>query len=143
MIEQVNQPSEEMIHQLMAIWLKTNQEAHPFVAASYWLEHEEEVKEQLPNATLFITKEGDKIEGFLGLQKGYIAGLFVEKRSQGKGLGRQLLNKAKKEAAQLTLAVYKKNEQAYHFYISQGFQVIKEQVDEETDEVELILQWTE
>ncbi|MGM0124541.1 hypothetical protein IGI37_001919 [Enterococcus sp. AZ194] len=136
-----SQLSEELLNQLVNIWLKTNQEAHPFIAPAYWEGHEPEVKEQLPKATLLVSFEKEVVTGFLGVVDTYIAGLFIEKNYQGRGYGKQLLEAAKQEASTLTLAVYQKNKRAYDFYRKEGFTVVKEQIDEETNEREVILQW--
>ncbi|WP_337247987.1 GNAT family N-acetyltransferase [Candidatus Enterococcus huntleyi] len=140
-IKRITQLDQETLAQLVAIWLKTNQEAHPFIASDYWVKNELMVKNQLPQATLFVSFDGAEVTGFLGLQDAYVAGLFIKKAHQGSGLGKALLEAAKKESSTLTLAVYEKNERAMQFYLSQGFQLVKVQLDEETGEKEAILEW--
>ena len=51
---------------------------------------------------------------------------------QGKGIGKQLLSHAKTQRAVLSLSVYKENQASYQFYLSQGFNVVSEQLDEHT-----------
>lgn len=51
---------------------------------------------------------------------------------QGKGIGKQLLSHAKAQREILSLSVYKENQASYQFYLSQGFTVISEQMDEHT-----------
>ncbi|MNY66197.1 putative N-acetyltransferase YjaB [compost metagenome] len=68
-----------------------------------------------------------------------LAALFVDPGHQGKGLGKQLLEHAKKLRDELTLAVYKENTPSFAFYQSQGFEVIKEQVDDQTGHGEYLM----
>lgn len=62
----------------------------------------EAVKEALPQADILIYEEEGTVLGFLGLQDSYIAGLFVEKASQSRGIGRLLLEAAKSGRQELT-----------------------------------------
>ena len=83
------------LEHIMKIWLETNLAAHGFIPAEYWNEQYEAVKEALPQADILIYEEEGTVLGFLGLQDSYIAGLFVEKASQSRGIGRLLLEAAK------------------------------------------------
>ena len=82
------------LEHIMKIWLETNLAAHGFIPAEYWNEQYEAVKEALPQADILIYEEEGTVLGFLGLQDSYIAGLFVEKASRSRGIGRLLLEAA-------------------------------------------------
>lgn len=127
---------------VMEIWLDTNIRAHDFINISYWQRNYDLVKEMLPDATIFVYEDNSKIQGFIGLMDNYIAGIFVNSNSQSKGIGKALLNYAKENKSELLLQVYKKNVRAINFYLRQDFVVLKEQIDENTDEVELVMNWT-
>jgi putative acetyltransferase len=127
---------------VMKIWLETNINAHGFINESYWQSNYELVKEMLPNATIFIYKDNNVIQGFIGLMESYIAGIFINANSQSKGIGRALLEYVKESHSELSLQVYKKNIRAVEFYLRENFVVSKEQIDESTGEVELIMNWT-
>ncbi|MET1238394.1 GNAT family N-acetyltransferase [Enterococcus faecalis] len=120
-IKKTTQLTEKELETIMAIWLQTNLEAHPFVAPTYWQENKAFVRTALPKATLILAEEEDQIIGFLGLMDNYIAGIFIKKAFQGKGIGQKLLQVAKEEQDLLSLAVYRKNQAAYAFYQKQGF----------------------
>jgi ribosomal protein S18 acetylase RimI-like enzyme len=100
------------------------------------------VKEMLPNSTIFIYEDNNIIQGFIGLVESYIAGIFINANSQSKGIGKTLLDYVKENQSELSLQVYKKNVRAVKFYLREDFVFSKEQMDENTGEVELVLKWT-
>lgn len=46
-----------------------------------------------------------------------------------------------KKCERLTLQVYQKNAPAVQFYLREGCSISKEQVDEETGEIEYFMEW--
>jgi len=127
---------------VMKIWLETNIAAHDFICEDYWRGNYELVKMMLPDATVFVYGENNLILGFIGLTENYIAGIFIDKNSQSKGIGKVLLDYVKKCHSELLLQVYKKNSRAVRFYLREGFVVSNEQTDENTGEAELVMNWT-
>ena len=127
---------------VMKIWLATNIEAHNFIDERYWQRNYDSVKEMLPNATIFIYEDNNAIQGFIGLIGNYIAGIFINSNSQSKGIGKALLDYVKENHSKLSLQVYRKNVRAVKFYIRENFIVLKEQIDESTGEIELVMDWT-
>ena len=109
------------LEHIMKIWLETNLAAHGFIPAEYWNGQYEAVKEALPQADILIYEEEGKVLGFLGLQDSYIAGLFVKKASQSRGIGRLLLEAAKSGRQELTLHAYAENTGAVRFMNGKGF----------------------
>lgn len=127
---------------IMRIWLETNIKAHDFIDESYWRGNYDFVQAMLPNATIFVYEEKKQIQGFIGLMGNYIAGIFVEGSNQSKGIGKAMLNYVKERNSELFLQVYKKNVRAVKFYQREGFVILKEQIDENTGEIELVMKWT-
>lgn len=123
------------------IWLEANMEAHSFVPEEYWNGHFEMVKELLAQAELYVWEDGAGIQGFVGLEADYIAGLFVRSGARSGGVGKQLLDRAKAGRDRLTLRVYQKNVGAIRFYRREGFVVREESVDESTGEPEYVMLW--
>lgn len=82
-----------------------------------------------------------RLAGFIGLTGDYIAGIFVEAEEQSRGVGKQLLVRAKQDRKRLTLQAYEKNERAVHFYQREGFRVVYRDVDEGTGEAEYVMEW--
>lgn len=130
------------IDHIMKIWLEENIKAHDFIPKDYWENNYEYVKKVLPDATVFVYEENNKIKGFIGImEKSYIAGLFVSKKYQLKGIGEKLLNVCKKKYPTLKLDVYAKNLKAVNFYIKHGFKIDQEKIDADTQEVEYLMIW--
>ena len=129
---------------VMQIWLHSNLDAHAFIAASFWTEHFEMVRDLLPQAELYVHENEDtrQIDGFIGLTENHIEGIFVAKSARSKGIGRALLEYAKSRKPRLTLSVYQKNERAIAFYRREKFVVQSEGIDEDTNEAEIQMFWT-
>ena len=60
---------------------------------------------------------------------------------QSQGIGKQLLNYAKKVKSSLKLSVYQKNEKAIKFYLREKFSLQSENVDDNTGEKEFVMLW--
>lgn len=73
---------ESDIDKVMQIWLDTNINTHNFIQEEYWKINYNTVKEMLPQAEVYLYENDNtrQIEGFIGLNDDYIAGLFVKKR---------------------------------------------------------------
>lgn len=125
----------------MKIWLDTNIQAHDFIPEDYWKDNFDSVKRMLPDAEIFVYETEDKIKAFVGIDNGYIAGIFVSNEVQSNGIGKKLLDKAKELYPKLSLSVYQKNQKAIHFYQREQFAVKQEQIDENTGEVEYLMIW--
>ncbi len=129
------------LEKIMEIWLDTNIQAHNFISKEYWESNFDLVKSMLPSAEIYIYELEDKINAFVGVDSGYIAGIFVSNGVQSKGIGKQLLDKIKEHYSELSLSVYKKNMKAVNFYQRELFAIKKEQIDENTGEVEYLMVW--
>ncbi|WP_159102822.1 GNAT family N-acetyltransferase [Companilactobacillus paralimentarius] len=78
------QPKE--IEVVSDIWLQGNLEAHSFVKKNYWINNLNSVKEQFKEADIYVFVDNEQIMGFAGLQKNYLAGIFVKKEYQNHGV---------------------------------------------------------
>jgi ribosomal protein S18 acetylase RimI-like enzyme len=126
---------------VMKIWLDTNTNAHDFIQKNYWQDNYDEVRRMMPEAEIFIYENNQTIQGFIGLMDDYIAGIFIDSGCQSQSIGKALLDHAKKVHSNLSLQVYKNNEGAVRFYVREGFSLVKEQMDENTGEIELVMAW--
>ncbi len=125
----------------MEIWFGANMQAHRFIEHSYWQNHFEQVRRQLPSADIYVYEENERIYGFIGCIDTYIAGLFVMSCHRGKGIGKQLLNQLKEHKQALSLHVYKENNRAVQFYEREGFSCTNENIDTDTGHAELTMSW--
>ena len=128
---------------VMQIWLHGNLNAHAFIAASFWTEQFEMVRDLLPQAELYVHEDAGtrQIDGFIGLTENHIEGIFVAKAARSKGIGKALLEYAKSRKPRLTLSVYQKNERALAFYRREQFIVQSEGIDEDTNEADIQMLW--
>ena len=129
------------IDAVMRIWKNENIKVHDFISQRYWEDHYEYVREILPNAELYVFVQHEEIAGFIGLHNDYIEGIFVDEKSQGKGIGTVLLDTAKNSRDTLKLSVYKKNTSAVRFYKANGFVMTDEHEDIYTGEMEYRMIW--
>lgn len=129
------------INDVMKIWNNENIKAHKFIPKEYWESNYKYVKEILPVAEIYVYVIEKTIIGFIGLNKNYIEGIFIDTNNQGNGIGTLLLNKVKERQNTLTLNVYKKNTHAIHFYKKNGFIITNKNIDENTGELEYTMVW--
>ena len=131
------------IDAVSGIWLDSNRDTHDFIPTEYWESNFLLVKEMLLQAEVYVYIDECKneIEGFVGLDQEYIAGIFVRKEARSGGIGKALLDFVKEKKQELTLNVYRKNERAVRFYEREGFQIIDRTVDKSTDEKEYLMKW--
>lgn len=126
---------------VMEIWLNTNIQTHDFIAEDYWRNNFDFVKSMLFNAEIYVYEIDDKVDCFVGVVNGYIAGIFVSHGAQSQGIGKQLLDTIKDYYSELSLTVYKKNVNAVKFYQRELFAISKEQIDKNITEVEYLMVW--
>lgn len=134
---------ENDLDDVMKLWLNVNIEAHSFIPSEYWADNYDMVKALLPQAEIYVHENDDtrKVDGFIGLSGNYIEGLFVDSSVQSNGIGKSLLDHAKRKCSSLKLMVYLKNTRAISFYQREGFGIQSETIDENTNEKELTMLW--
>lgn len=134
---------EKDINKVMNIWLKSTTKAHYFISPKYWEDNYNKVKnEYIPKSKTFIYEENDNIKGFISIiSNNYIGGLFVEIENQGHGVGQNLLNYIKKNYDSLILSVYTDNFIACNFYKKNNFNVVYNEINEDTNLEEFFMKW--
>lgn len=137
----IREMQEADINSVADIWLDTNVKAHHFISDEYWKNHFETVKEMFSQAEIYVYEEENRIDGFIGLENDYIAGIFVRNEAQSRGIGKQLLDFVKRIRKQLYLGVYQKNTRAVKFYQREAFVMRQENIEENTGEKEYVMTW--
>ena len=101
------------------------------------------VKQILPEAEVYVYEDekNGRIAGFIGINDQYIEGLFVKETVQSNGIGKRLLDHAKRGKTELHLGVYQKNVRAVRFYLRENFLIQAKEIDEDTGEKEYIMRW--
>ncbi len=129
------------VNRVAELWLDTNLKAHDFIPAQYWRSNYDLVKEMLSQAEVYVYEDGQKIQGFIGLDGDYIEGIFVSDEMQSQGIGKALIDFVKAQKTKLRLNVYQKNVRATHFYQKEGFEIQCEGLDEATGEKDYEMLW--
>lgn len=130
------------IDRIMAIWLESTIKAHNFISEEYWKNNYNTVKDvYIPIAETFVYEDKEDIKGFISIiDNKFIGALFVGTKYQRSGIGKELINYAIDRYKKLNLSVYKDNEKSVVFYINRGFEIVKEQVNEDSGYNEYIME---
>lgn len=129
------------LDRVMQLWLEGNLDAHGFIPADYWTSNAPVVRRLLVQAEITVCELDSEIQGFVGMQGDYLAGIFVDKSHRSMGIGKRLLEHIKTSHPVFTLDVYQRNQQAVAFYLREGLSVIEESVDEDTGETDYTMKW--
>ncbi|WP_319541387.1 N-acetyltransferase [uncultured Pseudodesulfovibrio sp.] len=121
------------VEAVLNIWLQASIKAHDFVDRYFWESEQENMRNvYIPASENYVYELNARVIGFYSLHDDTLAALFVSPEHQGQGIGTALIKHAKTKRTQLGLSVYKENQASYGFYLSQGFSVVSEQVDQHT-----------
>ncbi|WP_113626003.1 N-acetyltransferase [Pectobacterium peruviense] len=128
---------------LMQLWLKSTILAHPFIREDYWRESATAVREiYIPQSQTWVYEEQGSLIGFISvLEARFIGALFVEQDYYGKQIGAALIQHVQAQFLLLSLEVYQQNTRACRFYHKQGFIIVEENVNRDTQATALIMQW--
>ena len=119
--------------EVLRIWYKESLDSHSFIPAKFWAEYLENLKQKyLPSADTFVAESEGRIFGFISLMGNYVGALFVDKQSQGQGIGGALVDFANQLKGNLFVDVYKENTRAHYFYEKYGFKEKREKIQPET-----------
>lgn len=128
------------MNNVLDIWLKASVEAHRFVDSEFWEANVDTMrKTYIPASDTYVFVEDGTPKGFFCLCGDTLAAMFVAPESQGRGIGGQLMSKAKSLRHQLDLTVYRENSRAVDFYKKCGFTILTERIDDHTGHVEICM----
>ncbi|MBP3458181.1 MAG: GNAT family N-acetyltransferase [Lachnospiraceae bacterium] len=127
------------LKRVMRIWYDGNLEAHDFINKEYWDRNFGYVKRALPEAEVYVYEINGFVAGFVGVDEGYIAGLFVDREYRGMGIGTKLMDYIKEKYDFFTLHVFENNYGAVTFYENRGLLKKEESVNEDLGEVEYLM----
>ncbi|WP_316824648.1 GNAT family N-acetyltransferase [Pedobacter miscanthi] len=110
---------------LITVWENSVRATHHFLSESDIITYRSLIlNEYFDQVKLYCIKIGLEIMGFIGLQGETIQMLFIHPDARGKGLGKTLIDFAKKEHGVTTVNVNEQNNQALGFYEKLGFVTI-------------------
>lgn len=129
------------VNRIMEIWLESTIKAHSFIEKEYWQSNYNTVKDvYIPIAETYVYEENDVIKGFISIiDKEFIGALFVDNDYQGLGVGSKLINFVLNKYDTLSLAVYKENFKSVRFYKKMGFEILSEEINEDSKHPEYIM----
>ncbi|MBQ8189258.1 MAG: GNAT family N-acetyltransferase [Lachnospiraceae bacterium] len=127
------------LKKVMRLWYEGNLEAHDFIDREYWDRNLSYVKRVIPEVEVYVYEINGQVVGFVGIDEGYIAGLFVDKEFRGCGVGTKLMDYVKERYDFFTLHVFENNYGAVTFYENRGLLKKEESVHEDLGEVEYLM----
>lgn len=130
------------LEEMVRIWYDASILAHSFIPSSFWALNKSAMREKyLSLAENLVFEEEGKVAGFISLVGEGVCALFVAPEMQGKGIGRALLEHAMALKGNLSLKVYKENENALRFYEKCGFIAVREEIDEFAGRLQILMEW--
>lgn len=139
---QIKKLENKDIDKVVDLWYETSVTAHDFISPEYWKDNKTAMAEKyLPGSETYLALVKNEIAGFVTMVDNYLAAIFISPEMQGKGLGKQLLDFVKIEREIIQLKVYKKNSKTLQFYKNQNFELVSENEEEATGEMECLMQW--
>lgn len=127
------------LKRVMRIWYDGNMEAHDFIDKEYWDRNFGYVKRALSEAEVYVYEINGYVVGFVGIDEGYLEGLFVDKEYRGLGVGTKLVDYIKEKYDFFTLHVFENNYGAVTFYENRGLIKKEESIHEDLGEVEFLM----
>jgi putative acetyltransferase len=126
---------EEEISILVDIWEKSSAIAHPFLDDEFTKMVKIAMKETyLPKSDTWVFEEKNEIVGFISMLDNEIGGLFILPNHHSKGIGSSLLKHISQFHNELEVEVFDENEIGKPFYVKKGFSLIKEYIQEATNQ---------
>lgn len=128
---------------VLNLWLRNTKQAHPYIPARYWEDNVILVRQMLTDSSetyVFVDKR--KAKGFISLlPDDFVGALFVNENCRYCRIGTKLLQYVLRRRSKAFLQVYAANHSAITFYHKCGFKIIREQIDKQTGQPELLMAW--
>ena len=143
----IGRATQNDVAEIARVFRESFQATLPFVPTLHSPEEDlNYFKEQvLTSNDVFVARSSDeKIVGFIAFNEAWVNHLYLLPSSTKKGIGKRLLDEAKRKSESLMLWAFQKNENARDFYMSQGFKIVKETDGSENEEKEpdILMEWT-
>lgn len=129
------------IDKIMDIWITAIVSSHRFIDQSFWLKQYHKVKQKLIDTPAYVICEQNQIVGFAMIAQDKYIAVYVISGKQGKGFGSLLIEYLKQRFNELQAEVYMKNTVALHFFKKHGFEIISQQKNLDSHQMQNLLQW--
>ena len=131
----------EDLNAVLDVWYRASLIAHSFLPDEFFDSERQEIAEQwLPMSETIVYEANGRVVGFLSLIGDEVGAIFVSPEHQGRGIGRSLMDHARRLRSTLVLSVFEANEIGRRFYHAYGFEVVGRDRNEATGHPELRLQ---
>lgn len=121
------------LDELLDAWYSASQVGHPFLDDDFFAKERIAIADvYLPNAETWVYEWDGVVVGFIALIENEVGAIFVDAKFHGQGIGRKLMDHAKRIHDCLELDVFKDNHVGRSFYEQYGFVQIGEHLHEET-----------
>ncbi len=118
---------------LLAAWASASEIAHPFLTQDFLASERQNIPNlYLPNAETWVFDDSGRVVGFVALLGNEVGAIFVHPSHQRRGVGRQLMDKARELRGELVVEVFTENTIGRAFYAKYGFETVAEKVHEQT-----------
>ena len=107
---------------VLKVWSAASAKAHPFLSPEFLAAERDDIaKHHLPAADTWVWDIDGQIAGFVALLGQEVGGLFVDPRLHGRGIGRALMDHARRVKGALQVEVFMDNTSGRSFYAQYGF----------------------
>lgn len=131
------------LNALLDAWYNASHIAHHFLDEAFFQKERKNIPEvYLPVAETYVYESDGTVVGFIALIENEVGAIFVDPESQGKGVGRKLMDHARELRGTLDVDVFKANIIGRRFYDRYGFKFVTEHLHEETQQPLLRLKLT-
>ena len=125
---------------VMRAWESATRQSAPFLTEEFIRGEREEVRTKwIPAADIWVYEHDGSVVGFIALLGDEVGGFFVQPVQQGQGVGRALMDHARRLRGRLELDVFTENSIGRRFYQRYGFRIVGEHVHEATGRSQLRL----
>ena len=126
--------------ELLDVWYRASLIAHSFLSEEFFETERHEFAEQwLPAAETMVYEIDGRVVGFVALIGNEVGAIFVDPDSQGRGIGRALMDTARESRPYLELDVFAANSIGRRFYEAYGFTMVDRHMNESVGQPELRL----
>ena len=123
----------EDLEDVVAVWAAASAVAHPFLSAEFLaVERDNIANVYLPNAETWVWESDGPVVGFISLLGNEVGAIFVDPKFHRAGIGRALMDHARKSRKELEVEVFTRNAIGRAFYAKYGFELLQKKVHHQT-----------
>lgn len=113
--------------ELIEVWRRASLVAHAFLPTEFILDEGEKIPTvYVPGAEIWVYVLNEIVVGFIALGDSEVVAIFVDPDFHGQGIGRALMDHARRLRGELRVDVFKRNQIGRRFYERYGFRVVAE-----------------